>query len=146
MTPPSRPSAPSAPTSSSISLTSCSILQVRYQTWPQASFVIMCRVSDLIGLRSDQVIFGPSSLSLTDQLAPLDSSGNLDALKPPATSSAPLQPPGAPSHSVGSLQYQSHLQPPGPSAQLHGLSHSHSLPPPYKSHSEDLNKEDVIFF
>ncbi|XP_075878948.1 rho guanine nucleotide exchange factor 18 isoform X6 [Nelusetta ayraudi] len=86
-----------------------------------------------------------------DQVAPPDN-GGADAQKPPAAPAAPPapgQPSAAPtphSHSVGSLQFQAHLQPPGPSAQLHGLSHSHSLPPPYKNHGEDLNKEDVIFF
>uniref|UniRef100_A0A8C4EPS1 Rho/rac guanine nucleotide exchange factor (GEF) 18b n=1 Tax=Dicentrarchus labrax TaxID=13489 RepID=A0A8C4EPS1_DICLA len=51
------------------------------------------------------------------------------------------------------LPLSSHLQPQGPSpnAQAHvqvnvpGLTHSHSMPP-YKMNTEDLNKEDVIFF
>ncbi|XP_056234200.1 rho guanine nucleotide exchange factor 18 isoform X2 [Seriola aureovittata] len=61
------------------------------------------------------------------------------------------------SQSSGFLQFQSHVQPQGlsPNAQAHvpvnhGLSHSHShshsMPPPYKIPTEDLNKEDVIFF
>lgn len=88
-------------------------------------------------------------MSLTDQFAPLDSSSS--SRGGPDTQKCPVVPPAAApphSHSVGSLQFQTHLQPPGPSAQLHGLSHSHSMPPPppYKSHSDDLNKEDVIFF
>ncbi|XP_039666974.1 rho guanine nucleotide exchange factor 18 isoform X1 [Perca fluviatilis] len=59
-----------------------------------------------------------------------------------------IQPPTIPPHSqsTGSLQFQPHLQPQGlsPNAQAHGL--SHSMPPPYKIATEDLNKEDVIFF
>ncbi|XP_042372648.1 rho guanine nucleotide exchange factor 18 isoform X2 [Plectropomus leopardus] len=67
-----------------------------------------------------------------------------------------MQPPTIPPHSqsTGSLQLQSHLQPQGlsPNAHthvqvnVHGLTHSHSMPPPYKIATEDLNKEDVIFF
>ncbi|XP_028442929.1 rho guanine nucleotide exchange factor 18 isoform X2 [Perca flavescens] len=77
---------------------------------------------------------------------------------PPAQShpQPSIQPPTIPPHSqsTGSLQFQPHLQPQGlsPNAQahvqvnVHGLSHSHSMPPPYKIATEDLNKEDVIFF
>ncbi|XP_029004831.2 rho guanine nucleotide exchange factor 18 isoform X2 [Betta splendens] len=76
---------------------------------------------------------------------------------PPAHShtQAPVQPPSMPPHSqsTGALHFQSHAQPPllSPNAQTHvqvnaGLSHSHSMPPPYKGTAEDLSKEDVIFF
>ncbi|XP_054458240.1 rho guanine nucleotide exchange factor 18-like isoform X2 [Anoplopoma fimbria] len=77
---------------------------------------------------------------------------------PPAQShpQPSMQPPSIPPHSqsTGSLQSQPHLQPQAlsPNAQahvqvnVHGLPHSHSMPPPYKIPTEDLNKEDVIFF
>jgi len=77
---------------------------------------------------------------------------------PPAQShpQPSMPPPTSPPHSQGggALQFQSHLHPPGlgPNAQAHvqvnahGLTHSHSMPPPYKAATEDLNKEDVIFF
>ncbi|XP_070764989.1 rho guanine nucleotide exchange factor 18 [Enoplosus armatus] len=66
----------------------------------------------------------------------------------------PMQPPTIPPHSqsTGSLQFQPHLQGLSSNAQahvqvnVHGLTHSHSMPPPYKINTEDLNKEDVIFF
>ncbi|XP_044056209.1 rho guanine nucleotide exchange factor 18 isoform X2 [Siniperca chuatsi] len=109
-----------------------------------------------------------------DQLSPPDNAGPdtqstssistshpLNVQKPPMppTQSHPqpsMQPSTIPPHSqsTGSLQFQSHLQPQGlsPNAQahvlvnVHGLTHSHSMPPPYKINTEDLNKEDVIFF
>uniref|UniRef100_A0A669DZN3 Rho/Rac guanine nucleotide exchange factor 18 n=1 Tax=Oreochromis niloticus TaxID=8128 RepID=A0A669DZN3_ORENI len=71
---------------------------------------------------------------------------------PPAQShSQPsVQPPIIPPHSqsTGALQFHSPVQPQSlnPGAQVQGLSHSHSMPPPYKFTTEDLNKEDVIFF
>ncbi|KAG7230735.1 hypothetical protein INR49_019548 [Caranx melampygus] len=71
----------------------------------------------------------------------------------------PMQPPTIPppmpphSQSSGFLQFQSHVQPQGigPNTQAHvpgnhGLSHSHTMPPPYKNPTDDPNKEDVIFF
>ncbi|XP_026013525.1 rho guanine nucleotide exchange factor 18 isoform X2 [Astatotilapia calliptera] len=69
---------------------------------------------------------------------------------PPAQShpQPSLQPPIIPPHSqsTSALQFHSPVQPQSlnPSAQVQGL--SHSLPPPYKFTTEDLNKEDVIFF
>ncbi|XP_051232524.1 rho guanine nucleotide exchange factor 18 isoform X1 [Dicentrarchus labrax] len=118
----------------------------------------------------------PQSHSLhhhTDQLSPPDIAGpdtqstsSISTSHPPNIQKPPMppaqshpqpsmQPPTIPphSHSAGSLQFQSHLQPQGPSpnAQAHvqvnvpGLTHSHSMPP-YKMNTEDLNKEDVIFF
>uniref|UniRef100_A0A3Q3XHZ8 Uncharacterized protein n=1 Tax=Mola mola TaxID=94237 RepID=A0A3Q3XHZ8_MOLML len=75
-------------------------------------------------------------------------------LMPPAQTHP--QPPTIPPHSqsTSSLQLQAQLQPQclNPNAQAHGhlsvhdLSHSHSMSPPYKINTEDLNKEDVIFF
>lgn len=76
---------------------------------------------------------------------------------PPAQShhQLSLQPPTIPPHSQSttSLQVQAHLKPQGlnsNSQQTHGKvnvhSHSHSMPPPYKINTDDLNKEDVIFF
>ncbi|XP_068447495.1 rho guanine nucleotide exchange factor 18-like isoform X2 [Clinocottus analis] len=75
---------------------------------------------------------------------------------PPAQShpqpSMPLSSIPPHSQSTSSLHFQSHLQPQGlsPNAHVqvnvHGLTHSHSMPPPYKIATEDLNKEDVIFF
>ncbi|KAF7655363.1 hypothetical protein LDENG_00057330 [Lucifuga dentata] len=58
------------------------------------------------------------------------------------------------SQSSSSVHFKPHLQPqglsPNPQAQIqgnvHGLSHSHNMPPPYTITTEDLNKEDVIFF
>ncbi|XP_040896037.1 rho guanine nucleotide exchange factor 18 isoform X2 [Toxotes jaculatrix] len=106
-----------------------------------------------------------------DQLSPPDSAGAdsqttssistshpPNAQKPPMPPAQshpqpPMQPPAIPPHSqsTGFLQFQSHVQPQGfsPNAQAHvqvnhGL--SHSMPPPYKIPTEDLNKEDVIFF
>uniref|UniRef100_A0A3Q4HAV1 Rho/rac guanine nucleotide exchange factor (GEF) 18b n=1 Tax=Neolamprologus brichardi TaxID=32507 RepID=A0A3Q4HAV1_NEOBR len=67
---------------------------------------------------------------------------------PPAQShpQPSVQPPIVPPHSqsTGALQFHSPAQPQSlnPSAQVQGL----SLPPPYKFTTEDLNKEDVIFF
>ncbi|KAM4629512.1 rho guanine nucleotide exchange factor 18-like isoform 2-T2 [Polymixia lowei] len=66
---------------------------------------------------------------------------------PPAQALSPLH-----SQSANTLHFQSHHQPqgvgPNPQTQghVHGLSHSHSMPPPYRITSEDPNKEDVIFF
>ncbi|KAA8589612.1 hypothetical protein FQN60_012977 [Etheostoma spectabile] len=115
----------------------------------------------------------PHSLPLhhhADQLSPPDSAGpdtqptstisisHPKAPMPPAQShpQPSIQPPTIPPHSqsTGSLQFQPHLQPQGlsPDAQahvqlnVHGLTHSHNMPPPYKIATEDLNKEDVIFF
>lgn len=116
-------------------------------------------------------------MSLTDQLSPPDNTGldtqstsSISTSHPPNVQKPPMppaqpqpqpsmQPPAIPPHSqsTGSLQFQSHLQPQGLSpntqahvqANVHGLTHSHSMPPPYKINteaSEDLNKEDVIFF
>lgn len=109
-----------------------------------------------------------SLISLTDQLSPPDSTGpdtqctssintshpaNIQKPPiPPAQShpQASMQPPTVPpySQSTGSLQFQSHVQPPGlnPITQTHvqvnvGPAHSHSLIP-----TEENNKEDVIFF
>ncbi|XP_029285191.1 LOW QUALITY PROTEIN: rho guanine nucleotide exchange factor 18 [Cottoperca gobio] len=105
-----------------------------------------------------------------DQLSPPDNTGadsqpssSISTSHPPNAQKPPMppaqphpQPPTIPphSHSTGSLQLQPLLQPQGlsPTAQphvqvnVHGLSHSPSLPPPYKMAAEDLNKEDVIFF
>uniref|UniRef100_A0A8C9ZNY5 Rho/Rac guanine nucleotide exchange factor 18 n=1 Tax=Sander lucioperca TaxID=283035 RepID=A0A8C9ZNY5_SANLU len=115
-----------------------------------------------------------SCMSLTDQLSPPDNAGpdtqptssisishpsNVQKPPMPPAQSHPqpsIQPPTIPPHSqsTGSLQFQPHLQPQGlsPNTQahvqvnVHGLTHSHSMPPPYKIATEDLNKEDVIFF
>ncbi|XP_041791117.1 rho guanine nucleotide exchange factor 18 isoform X1 [Chelmon rostratus] len=115
----------------------------------------------------------PQPLSLhhhADQLSPPDNAGpdtqstsSISTSHPPSIQKPPMppaqshpqpcmQPPAIPPHSqsTGSLQFQAHLQPQGlsPNVQVnvHGLSHSHSMPPPYKINTEDLNKEDVIFF
>ncbi|KAI3368754.1 hypothetical protein L3Q82_025742, partial [Scortum barcoo] len=110
----------------------------------------------------------------TDQLSPPDNAGtdtqttssssSISTSHPPNVQKPPMppaqshpqpsmQPPTIPPHSQStvSLQFQSQLQPQGlsPNAQahVHVLSHSHSMPPPYKSiNTEDINKEDVIFF
>ncbi|XP_034386005.1 rho guanine nucleotide exchange factor 18 isoform X3 [Cyclopterus lumpus] len=110
----------------------------------------------------------------TDQLSPPDNAGpdtqstssisishpqNLQKPPMPPAQSHPqpsMPPPTIPPHSqsTGSLQFQFHLQPQGlsPNAHAHvqvnahGLTHSLSMPPPYKVATEDLNKEDVIFF
>ncbi|KAM3619498.1 uncharacterized protein V6R79_009228 [Siganus canaliculatus] len=101
----------------------------------------------------------------TDQLSPPDipgadpqSASCISSSHPPSIQKPPMppvqshpqtQPPSIPPHS---LQFHSSLHPPGPSGQtpvqatVHGLSHSHSVPPPYKMNAEDLTKEDVIFF
>ncbi|XP_042272363.1 rho guanine nucleotide exchange factor 18 isoform X1 [Thunnus maccoyii] len=109
----------------------------------------------------------------TDQLSPPDNAGpdgqstsTISTSHPPNVQKPPMppaqphpqpamQPPSMPLHSqsAGSLQFQPHLPPQGlsPNAQahvqvnVHGLTHSHSMPPPYKINTEDL-KEDVIFF
>ncbi|XP_037324974.2 rho guanine nucleotide exchange factor 18 isoform X2 [Pungitius pungitius] len=68
---------------------------------------------------------------------------------PPAQShpQPPAQPPAIPpsSQTPGSLHLQhnaaAHAQ-----VNVHGLTHSHSMPPTYKIATEDSNKEDVIFF
>ncbi|XP_074524304.1 rho guanine nucleotide exchange factor 18 [Halichoeres trimaculatus] len=112
---------------------------------------------------------------LTDQLSPPDiavpdtqSTSCISSSHPPSVQKPPMppaqphpqppmQPPSIPpphSQSTGSLQFQTHLQPQSlsPNTQayvqgsVHGLTHSHSMPPPYKINTEDLNKEDVIFF
>ncbi|KAM7388212.1 hypothetical protein PAMP_024404 [Pampus punctatissimus] len=110
----------------------------------------------------------------TDQLSPPDNAGPdgpstttistshpQNVQKPPMapTQSHPqpaMQPPSMPLHSqsTGLLQFQPHLPLQGvsPNTQasvqvnVHGVTHSHSMPPPYKITTEDLNKEDVIFF
>ncbi|KAM7409860.1 hypothetical protein PAMA_001388 [Pampus argenteus] len=110
----------------------------------------------------------------TDQLSPPDNAGpdgpststistshpqNVQKPPMPPTQSHPqpaMQPPSMPLHSqsTGLLQFQPHLPLQGvsPNAQasvqvnVHGVTHSHSMPPPYKITTEDLNKEDVIFF
>ncbi|XP_053286158.1 rho guanine nucleotide exchange factor 18 isoform X2 [Pleuronectes platessa] len=79
-----------------------------------------------------------------------------NAQKPPMPSAQSHPPaPTIPPHpqSTGLLQFPPQVQPQGlsPNTQTHvqvnhGLSHSHSLPQPYKSPTEDVNKEDVIFF
>ncbi|XP_069006634.1 rho guanine nucleotide exchange factor 18 [Embiotoca jacksoni] len=109
-----------------------------------------------------------------DQLSPPDNAGpdtqsasSISASHHPNVQKPPMPPaqaqpqpsmqhPTMPPHSqsTGSLHFQSHMQPQGlsPNTQAHvqvnvpGLSHSHSLPPPYKIPTEDVNKEDVIFF
>ncbi|KAI4787467.1 hypothetical protein KUCAC02_036446 [Chaenocephalus aceratus] len=93
----------------------------------------------------------------SDPLSPPDSGpdSSISPPHPPNVQKPPLPPsmqhsqsPGMPPHS----QSTGCLQPPvlSPNAQVqvnvHGLSHSHSMPPPYKMASEDHNKEDVIFF
>lgn len=110
----------------------------------------------------------------TDQLSPPDNAGSdtqstssISTSHPPNVQKPPvppaqshrqssMQPPTIPPHSqsTGSLQFQSHLQPQSLGSNtpahvqvnVHGLTHSHSMPPPYKTSTEDLNKEDVIFF
>uniref|UniRef100_A0A1A7YMC8 Rho/rac guanine nucleotide exchange factor (GEF) 18b n=1 Tax=Iconisemion striatum TaxID=60296 RepID=A0A1A7YMC8_9TELE len=91
----------------------------------------------------------PHSHSLhhhTDQPSPPDGLGQ-DTPHPPNVQKPPMPthpPPSMPPHCQGSdplqLQPTSH----GPNAQVHGL--SHSKPPPYSIATDDLNKEDVIFF
>ncbi|XP_061636625.1 rho guanine nucleotide exchange factor 18 isoform X3 [Phyllopteryx taeniolatus] len=75
--------------------------------------------------------------------------------KPPVPPAQPsLQPPAIPAHSQNttSLQLPAQVQPqgfgPNPHVHVQGLGHSHSvpLPPPYNINTEDLSKEDVIFF
>lgn len=108
-------------------------------------------------------------MSLTDQVSPPDSAGSegqstIGTSHPPNVQKPPvppaqshpqpsMQPPTVPPHSqsTGSLHFQAHLQQQGLTqvhgqVHVHGLSHSHSMPPPYKMNTEDLNKEDVIFF
>ncbi|KAM7012415.1 rho guanine nucleotide exchange factor 18 [Tautogolabrus adspersus] len=98
----------------------------------------------------------------TQSTSSISSSHPPNVQKPPMPPAQPhpqpsVQPPSIPpshSQSTGSLQFQAHLQPQGlnPNTQTHvqgpgqGLTHSHSMPPPYKINTEDLNKEDVIFF
>ncbi|KAF0042118.1 hypothetical protein F2P81_005650 [Scophthalmus maximus] len=101
----------------------------------------------------------------TDQLSPPDAGGPdsqitssvstshpPNAQKPPMPSAQSLpQPPTVPPHSqsAGLVQFQSHVQPQGlsPNSQAHvQVNHGHSVPPLYKIPTEDLNKEDVIFF
>ncbi|XP_037554241.1 rho guanine nucleotide exchange factor 18 [Nematolebias whitei] len=95
----------------------------------------------------------PSLHHHTDQLSPPDSTG-LDtqltssvssshpphAQKPPMPTTHPHPPPSIPPHpqSTDPPQFQPHVQ------NVHGLSHSKS--PPYTIPTEDLNKEEVIFF
>uniref|UniRef100_A0AAQ5Y4V5 Rho/rac guanine nucleotide exchange factor (GEF) 18b n=1 Tax=Amphiprion ocellaris TaxID=80972 RepID=A0AAQ5Y4V5_AMPOC len=88
---------------------------------------------------------------LADQLSPPDSGGpdGLSASQKPVVPPAHPQPSMQPPHSqsAGSLQFQPPSVAPGSQVNVHGLSHSHSMPPPYhKITTEDLNKEDVIFF
>ncbi|XP_030584092.1 rho guanine nucleotide exchange factor 18 [Archocentrus centrarchus] len=106
----------------------------------------------------------------TDQLSSLDNAGpdtqsvsSISASHPPNVQKPPMppaqsypqpsmQPPIIPPHSqsTSALQYHSHVQPqslsPSTQVNVQGLSHSHSMPPPYKLPTEDLSKEDVIFF
>lgn len=101
-------------------------------------------------------------MSLTDQLSHPDNTGPDPQLTISTTHPSNIQknpmppctvPPSTLLQSTSSLQVQSHLKPQGLSSntkQTHGQvnvqSHSHSMPPPYKINTEDLNKEDVIFF
>ncbi|KAL3047818.1 hypothetical protein OYC64_021897 [Pagothenia borchgrevinki] len=93
----------------------------------------------------------------SDPLSPPDSGpdSSISSPHPPNVQKPPLppsmqhsQPPSMSPHSQSTVC----LQPPvlSPNAQVqvnvHGLSHSHSMPPPYKMAPEDHNKEDVIFF
>ncbi|XP_041862141.1 rho guanine nucleotide exchange factor 18-like isoform X2 [Melanotaenia boesemani] len=100
----------------------------------------------------------------TDQLSPPDNTGpdtqpassitssHLQNVQKPPMPSAQFhpqpstQPPTMPPHSQGptSLQFQTNVQPQTLSSNVHGL--SHNIPPPYTITTEDLNKEDVIFF
>ncbi|XP_067368956.1 rho guanine nucleotide exchange factor 18 isoform X2 [Channa argus] len=107
-----------------------------------------------------------------DQLSPPDSTGSdtqsttsISTSHPANVQKPPMPPPQShpqasmhpliiPPHSqsTGSLQFQPHMQPQGlgSNTQAHvqlnqGMTHSHSMPPPYKV-TEDHNKEDVIFF
>ncbi|XP_047198822.1 rho guanine nucleotide exchange factor 18 isoform X3 [Hippoglossus stenolepis] len=108
----------------------------------------------------------------TDQLSPPETAGPdspntsitssvttshpTNAQKPPMPSAQSHPPaPTIPPHpqSTGFLPFPPQLQPQGlsPNTQTHvqvnhGLSHSHSMPQTYKSPTEDVNKEDVIFF
>lgn len=113
--------------------------------WITVFAIILC---SLIAFPADQ----PSSL---DNAGPDIQSAshppNVQKPPMPPAQSHPqpsLQPPIIPPHSqsTGALQFHSPVQPQSlnPSAQVQGL--SHSLPPPYKFTTEDLNKEDVIFF
>lgn len=100
-------------------------------------------------------------LSPPDSAGPEDQSPSSILISPPGNNQKPPASPAQPqlsmqhphhsvlhSQSTGSLQLQP--QPPNPQTQgplsVHGLSHSHSVPPPYQMTTEDLNKEDVIFF
>nr|XP_019936690.1 PREDICTED: rho guanine nucleotide exchange factor 18-like isoform X1 [Paralichthys olivaceus] len=98
---------------------------------------------------------GPDSQN-TSITSSVTTSHPTNAQKPPMPSAQSHPPPPTiPPHpqSTGLLHFQPQVQPQGlsPNTQTHvqvnhGLSHSHSMPQPYKSPTEDLNKEDVIFF
>uniref|UniRef100_A0A3P8RME7 Rho/rac guanine nucleotide exchange factor (GEF) 18b n=1 Tax=Amphiprion percula TaxID=161767 RepID=A0A3P8RME7_AMPPE len=109
--------------------------------------------------REDNALKAKRSISPHQQLPPsappqpshhLADSGGPDGLSasqkpvvPPAHPQPSMQPPH--SQSAGSLQFQPPSVAPGSQVNVHGL--SHSMPPPYhKTTTEDLNKEDVIFF
>ncbi|XP_054644706.1 rho guanine nucleotide exchange factor 18 isoform X3 [Dunckerocampus dactyliophorus] len=66
--------------------------------------------------------------------------------QPPLQSS--VQPHSIPAHSqtAGSLHFQPQGLSPNPHVQVHTQGLSHSIPPPPYISTEDLNKEDVIFF
>ncbi|XP_071399428.1 rho guanine nucleotide exchange factor 18 isoform X1 [Centroberyx affinis] len=105
---------------------------------------------------------GPDSQSTTSSITSHPPSVQKPPMPPPQSHAQPsTQPPTQvlnPLHSQSptSLHFQPHLQPQGvspnpqpqpqPQLHVHGLSHSHSMPPPYRINTEDLNKEDVIFF
>ncbi|XP_072245594.1 rho guanine nucleotide exchange factor 18 isoform X1 [Leuresthes tenuis] len=87
----------------------------------------------------------------SDQLSPPDNTG----LEPQPTSSLPpnvQKPPMPPQTSIQPPLSQGsgclHLQPQslGPNSQAHVHGLGHSVPPAYTITTEDLNKEDVIFF
>uniref|UniRef100_A0A3P8RLU7 Rho/rac guanine nucleotide exchange factor (GEF) 18b n=1 Tax=Amphiprion percula TaxID=161767 RepID=A0A3P8RLU7_AMPPE len=99
--------------------------------------------------REDNALKAKRSISPTNQLSPPDSGGpdGLSASQKPVVPPAHPQPSMQPPHSqsAGSLQFQPPSVAPGSQVNVHGL--SHSMPPPYhKTTTEDLNKEDVIFF
>ncbi|XP_068599454.1 rho guanine nucleotide exchange factor 18 [Brachionichthys hirsutus] len=103
---------------------------------------------------TDQFSPGADSAGPETQSTSISTSQPPNVQKPPmplaqANPQPPVQPPAIPPHSQGSgsLHFQGHVQPqvvsPNGQANVQGL--SHSVTPPYKM-TEDLNKEDVIFF
>ncbi|KAJ4943354.1 hypothetical protein JOQ06_005857 [Pogonophryne albipinna] len=93
----------------------------------------------------------------SDPLSPPDSGpdSSISPPHPPNVQKPPLPPSMQHSQSPSMHPHSQStgcLQPPvlSPNAQVqvnvHGLSYSPSMPPPYKMAPEDLNKEDVIFF